>query len=476
MLQSTTTPPTASHIIYRQKSASPLKILRNSPYKFPKKSSSLSQVLGHPHAHPSPPPPLYRLPVISGELESPQGAEFFSTRHVQLDFDLLKDGEPRIPSKAQYDEIFKLFPTAYKLSFAPPFLVIVCKTLPSKPWPVTVASMPLFLTDKENVEPMEIGLYTHGPKVTIKSAIRRWQTPNLAAFKEVFQVLDQFSKDFRRVQWTGATFVAIASREPFADWRKRLPCMINSMLIGYVFDESPLMETAVRKIVPQGQVFDDSQYDQLRPGIMIVSATGSTQELLTTSGVCLQSPSSSKKYITVASHGFPGSVGDIVIHPNRNGLCIADVSKVFGETDIALAELRSQSNVAYSRTTFSTPEATVRPFGNLLSLHEMRVHDLVYMDTAVNGRCEGSLVKVEVLRLPPDDPTSKEVEYAIGNFVYFGNGMDILLDGCRGAPLWNDNHDVIGQFRFVDASPAALCYCPSFSALKDFGYTIASTT
>ena len=81
--------------------------------------------------------------------------------------------------------------------------------------------MPLFLTDDDNVEPMEIGLNAHGPKVTIKSPLDLWKTPSLTAFKEVFEILDQFSKDFRRLQWTGGRFVAIASREPFADWRKK---------------------------------------------------------------------------------------------------------------------------------------------------------------------------------------------------------------------------------------------------------------
>ena len=236
------------------------------------------------------------------------------------------------------------------------------------------------------------------------------------------------------------------------------------------------MEKAVHNIAPQGQTSDDSRYDQLRPGVMIASRIGASQELLTTSGVCLKSPNSSKQYITVASHGFPGGVGDEVLHPNRNGVHIAEVSKVFGQSDIALAELRNQSHLAYSRTTFSTQQAPVQPFRELLGFQEIRVHDLIYMDTAVNGRCEGSVVKIDCLRTRSDDPTSKDFDYTVGNFVYFGNGTDRLLDGCCGAAVWNDDHDVIGQFGFLDASPATLCYCPSLAMLKDFGYTIAPTS
>ncbi|KAL8816349.1 MAG: hypothetical protein Q9191_008347 [Dirinaria sp. TL-2023a] len=457
MLQSTT--PTTSHLVYRQKSASPIRVARYSQYKFPKQSSTSSQLLGHSHAHLEPLPSVYKLPVVSGELNTQGAEDSFGTRHVSLGFELLHNGEPRTPSKEQFDAIFNLFPTAYRVSFAPPFLVVVCKILPPQPWPVTVAGMPLFLTDDEKVEPMEIGLYGHGPKVTTKSPINGWQTPNLSAFKEVFEMLDQFSKDFRRLQWTGASFVAIASQEPFANWRKRLPCMVNSRLIGYIFDEKPLMEKAVRIMVSQGRTADDSVYNQL---------------ITTRHYDCVHGWSVSRAHDI--GHGFSGGVGDEVLHPNRNGSCIADVSKVFGETGIALAELRSQSHLAYSRTTFPTPQAAVQPFRNLLSLQEIRVHDLIYMDTAVNGRCEGSVVKLEILRLPSDELGSKDVQYVIGSFVYFGNGTDILLDGCCGASLWNDDHDVIGKFQYLDASPAALCYCPSFAGLKDFGYTIAPTT
>ena len=52
----------------------------------------------------------------------------------------------------------------------------------------------------------------------------------------------------------------------------------------------------------------------------------SATDLVTISGICLKSPSTSKHYITVAKHGFPGGVGDLVMHPGRLGACIAEVS------------------------------------------------------------------------------------------------------------------------------------------------------
>ena len=52
----------------------------------------------------------------------------------------------------------------------------------------------------------------------------------------------------------------------------------------------------------------------------------SAMDLVTTFGICLKSLSTSKHYITVAKHGFPGGVGDLVMHPGRMGACIAEVS------------------------------------------------------------------------------------------------------------------------------------------------------
>lgn len=475
------TTPTIPHVVVRQKSASPVKVIRYSPYRFTKKGGSSSlQSLGHPHAHVSPLSPVYKLPVIPRGLTSSQGDEFFGTRHVQLGFDLLHHGEPQTPSKAQAHIILDLFLTAYKLSFAPPFLIVVCKHLTPRPWPVTVASMPLFLTDDENAKPMEIGLTSQGQKVTIQTPIHLWQTPSMAVFKEIYGILDTFSKGkgFRRLQWTGGSFVAVASQEPFVDWRKRLPSMVNSRLINYVFDVKPWMEKAARNIIPQGRTRDDSAYNQLRPGIMVSSmAATPSNDLFTTSGIYLKSPNTPKQYIAVASQGFPGGVEDEVMHPNRNGLRVARVSKVFGESDIALAELSIQNHNAYSNMTFSTPQDPVLPFRDLVSFQQLRIGDNICMDTAFNGRCEGSLVRVDVLRIPPsDEPTNRECEYEIGSFGYFGHGMDLLWDGSCGAPLWNDDYDVIGQFGFAHAINIGLCYCPSYSMLKDLGYTIAPTT
>lgn len=136
---------------------------------------------------------------------------------------------------------------------------------------------------------------------------------------------------------------------------------------------------------------------------------------MTTSGVGLQSPSGAK-YITVAKHGFPGGVGDRVLHLNRSGQVIAEVAKVFGETDIALARL---AIVLHPRETFPAVDVPVRLFGSLSNITQARVGDLFFEDNPFDGGCEGVLAKVDVWRIPADEPANA-VGYVFDLLKYFG--------------------------------------------------------
>ncbi|MCJ1471191.1 hypothetical protein MMC07_009839 [Pseudocyphellaria aurata] len=330
--------------------------------------------------------------------------------------------------------------------------------------------MPLYLTTEAECSPMDLGISAGGPKASVEASIQRWQTPDIEIFKKLFDLFDKLQANIHRVQWIGWSFLALGRSEPFADWRKRLPFLINNIRIGYIFGEQRLHEKAQRRSLPTGRVPDNEVYRDLRPGVMITSKSTdqAKYDVMATSGVCLRSPSGAK-YITVAKHGFPGGVGDHVLHPSRDGHFIAEVDKVFGETDIALAKL---ADVRYSRETFSAADGPVRPFRNFLYSKHSRIGELIFMDTPFNGRCEGVLMKTDCLRIPADEPAD-QVRYIMGHFAYFGNGADTLFDGCCGGVIWNSDHDILGQFRFQQEGSDELCYCPSFDVLGSSGYTIS---
>ncbi|KAL8846605.1 MAG: hypothetical protein Q9221_008323 [Calogaya cf. arnoldii] len=453
---------------YRQKSASSFNRVRFSPYNLSKKSSLLN-LTGHPHTHPNPPPPAFNLPVVSEASKfTHEGQEFVQTSHVQLDFSLFRDGRQVLPSQAEQAAIVALFPTCFGLTFCPPFLVIRCTKLPAKPWPATVAGLPLFLTTSPEDDPMEFGITPLGPKATIPANIQAWQTPNLDTIKQVFAVLDKMNANVHTLKWIGWSLIALGVSPPTTDWKKHLTPFINDIKITYIWGEETMEELAVRRKVPDGRVTDDVFYDTLRPGVMVASELGAGRYSATTSGVILESPSGGK-FLTLASHGFLGGVGEHVYHPDPRGRLIGEIVKVFGHSDISLASLRD--GYQYSRETFSVPEDQVKRFGKLLRTEEMVIGNKTYMDTPFNGRCEGTLVNVDFNRV--DDDPEGTTNIAVGTFHYIGNGSDILLNGCCGGVIWEDNHNLIGQFRFQKKDKAGMCYSPAFTELESYGYTIS---
>jgi hypothetical protein len=66
-------------------------------------------------------------------------------------FFLVKNGNARLPaSQEEHDLLFKAFFIALSIAVVPPFLVVQFKSLPPKPWPLTVAGLPLVYTTDEN--------------------------------------------------------------------------------------------------------------------------------------------------------------------------------------------------------------------------------------------------------------------------------------------------------------------------------------
>lgn len=374
------------------------------------------------------------------------------------------------PNKEQANAILDLFPTAFNLSLQNPFIVVTCKKLPPKPWPLTVAGMPLYLTTDPNTTPLKLGLGARGPKLEIDHLIRRYENPTLQTFKTVFEALDKRGIHLTRLQWIGWRFLGYLSGAAPNDWSSTFPPLINDVTIGYLFGEEAIEEKALRNKVPSGRVYDDAVYnDRLRPGVMLAGKVGlSNSELLTTSGVCVKSPSGNK-YITCATHGFPGGKGAAIYHPSTNAETVGVFAKQFWDSDVGLLELSPRHS--YDRETFSTAEYLVKPFRRLMDAFTLRIGDIIHLNTPVNGHVEGVVLKIDVLRLPTDEPADPTA-YIIGHCVYFGNGAETLFDGCCGGALWTDEFDVVGQFRFM-LKDEQVAYCPSFNPLVELNYELS---
>ena len=497
-MSSTTTPATKTQNkpldsrspISRRKNASPWTLIRSSPDLANNPLKPLDPT--SPTSSPQTTNPLFQNlsladTEISADPETPTPSAALPKRVVRLalSFSLLSNGVPRLPTEAEIEEVRTHFPTMTSLSWAYPLLVISVQELPARPWPTILADLPLWIKKTGEQSPATMGKFSRSHnKFTIKGEITAYHTPNETTIFEVYQLLNEKGAGIDRIRWDGLVFRAYGNQEPEQGWQNSLPRSINSFAVLYFWEPLALIERAMRLKAPSVTTTDDTQYErnELRPGVMLSAFANNMRDTLnTTSGICVESPTSGKKFITLAAHGFTASIGDSVYHPKavlKDNLPdpkyeIATVVRKFGDTDIALAELKP--DIHYSRETFWDPapgQPSVQGFRAFHNTEELKYGDSVFMNTPFNGQCEGVYIETEwVMGIPPEDGG---IFCEISHFSYWGNGSSVFFDGCCGGIMWNDNFEVIGQFRFQEKTGLQRAVCPSFQILKDKGYQISS--
>jgi hypothetical protein len=471
-------------LIVRHKSASPWRVTRFSPY-WPR--NPLNTAISGQSLEKSIKNPLYQGPSPSEQSEPQQLQE--KVIRLVLSFSL-KDNGPRTPTEEELPELMRHFPTLRSVGYEHPFLVVIVEDLPNQPWPTIVADLPLWLTTPaKGRPPVDCGLRARAAqKFHVKGEIKYYETPNEATVWEILVLVNERGAGVDRIRWDGCTFHAFGNQPPGEGWQDRLPSRVNGFSISYTWTKSTMAEHALRLKDPTASSTDDTQYerDQLRPGIMLAGFHNNMKEGLgTTSGVCVESPTSGKKFITVAAHGFTASVGDSVYHPrisHSNGVpdaryLIGTIDRKFGDTDIALAEL--VPGIKYSRVTFSGPQPGLpeaRPFRNFRDPRTLKYGDPVFMNTPVNGPCEGVHFTTDWLfgfEASDDAPQESKVHCEISHFSYWGNGSDIFFEGCCGGVIWDENFDVLGQFRFQERDGLKRAFAPTFKVLMEQGYQLS---
>ncbi len=83
-------------------------------------------------------------------------------RHVLLENHPLiydKLGPPRTPSSEEIKLICQIFDGAgvFEVSLDAPFLIIRCRSLPPRPWPITIGGIPIWLTESATDSPIAQG-------------------------------------------------------------------------------------------------------------------------------------------------------------------------------------------------------------------------------------------------------------------------------------------------------------------------------
>ncbi|KAL8998925.1 MAG: hypothetical protein Q9169_002144 [Polycauliona sp. 2 TL-2023] len=289
---------------HRKKTVSPFHGLKFTPYKIPYET-----------------PSLFQTPTSSDANRSLHKNEDLSiTRHIKFDFTLFEDAREYSGNSAECRVIMDLFPTCHTATFQPPFLTIVCSTLPTKPWPATVAGLPLFLTDDPEEEPMDYGIMCSGPKITIDASIERWQTPTTTVFQMVFEALGPYDVSISQIQWIGWSFLALVPTTPAGDWRRTLPWMINGICIGYVFGDEVPQEKSLRTPTTTATRYQ-SACDDLRPSVTVAG------RFLTTPKATIGEPI----WLDTPSHGmWEGMLIGVVVQQKRSDEPLKDTQYISG--------------------------------------------------------------------------------------------------------------------------------------------------
>ncbi|KAI9807678.1 MAG: hypothetical protein M1825_005619 [Sarcosagium campestre] len=342
--------------------------------------------------------------------------------------------------------------------------------LPKKPWPNSVAGLPLILDTNDSSDsfsPFTKGISGGGSRLEITTVPELWAMPTKETFAAIATALQEdFNLTVKKIRWFGGCWMVTPENASFD--AQALPSRFGRSIIRYdTTEEDNFTELALRQKTPNDQISDDTMYaNKLRPGVMISSGPFTGPELFTSSGLPVLCPNGSKR-ITVASRGF-SKVGASVYHPDGRGTKIGVVESVLWDSDISLVKL--DQDISYSREPFSSEIGLAPSLRIIKNPERLRAFDPVYFDSPFSGSHEGLLVGVEALRIPSDVAVN-ESDWVMINIMYFGNKNPHVGDGTCGSVIWDDERDAIAVFRFVEKKDG-LVYAVSLCDMERLGYTI----
>ncbi|WEW61233.1 hypothetical protein PRK78_006723 [Emydomyces testavorans] len=383
-------------------------------------------------------------------------------QHVILPFNLHED-RGSFSKHENRDLLYQLFPGTKGINFDDYFLIFWVEELPSKPWPLTVAGLPCYITtDRDDDGPL--------PSIErpAKSNIRLFQDldyRNLEGYPEkVFRLIQDFflegSISITEIQYWNS-FVIIVLEHRDAD----LTCVPHTVAhcpCYYLYEDEigrPASFPARHTKQPMKDVVDDGEYHTLRPGVMLSSGSPSPEdiELLTTSGALILDQLG-YKYMTVTSHGFP--FGDKVFHPVAGGREIGTVIREIPHTDVGIVQLNDGiefQNESFENSVLGTPNMK-----NFVKSDEIHISASVFMDNPFTGFIEGTRGPHTTSRNPSSDPHDPWIRT---RWDYLGQGFsNCTVESVRGSAIFDEEGRVTGFCRYAYAEGSFKDWCLTVAA------------
>lgn len=267
------------------------------------------------------------------------------SEHVDLGFRLVEILDetpfPRAPSSKECDLIKRYFGNDFlEITFHSPFLILRMDPLPPKPWPLTVAELPVWVTHKSSSElPPFLGYQgtMNDPFLLQVASITPWRVPCESIFDIIighfiWANLRLLSLTFLGNRW----LVTLEGEFPFID---TLPAQAGGLPIFY----TPRIHTLAGEQQHGTKTCKDNTRERSRfaepiSGMMVDSVRGGH---LTVSGIPLFHPNTQEMCITISDHAF--SLWDTVYraYTENPRTPVATVLKKVERTGIRLARVDS---------------------------------------------------------------------------------------------------------------------------------------
>ena len=423
-------------------------------------------------------------------------------KHIILPFDL-RDDPKAIFNEQNRGLLVDIFPGTYAVSIDGGFLHLYQHEMPRKPWPKTVAGLPLYFAQGLGPEntPRLLGLpFPSAKSPRIAKDMDGWKmrdpTPLFHAIRAFFEAVEIPITEV--IYWGDYVTIVLEKRD--TDLTKVLG-KAGGIACMYHYEDvmgRPQVFHAKRTTDPTPGNPDNSEYDRLQPGVRITSLylpTDPDKFLETTAGVLVRDMAGNE-FMTAAAHGLPPSCGTHVMHPDpKTGRRIGEAMLETTHTDIAMVDpgellkaidkhthththiamVRLSEGENFSNVTFQSDVADSIQLKKFLTLDQHRIGDTVLLDSPDTGCVEGTLMGVAFRRV---GETPKQ-HWIKTKWVYMGQGTTgTLSNGVCGSAIRTDEGGVVGFFWYAPSEGAMIDYCCGTASdeLVARGYTLVDTS
>lgn len=405
----------------------------------------------------------------------------FQSKNVELSFRLINE-DGIFQSGLTDDEwnelkaVFSAF-DPFEIAVWPPVLIVRVQSLPPKPWPLSVAGLPLKFTTHDTDSCFKSGKIGGTNGALPLPDLRRTRFEAEMLDQVVDYLLDDLEINVKRVTWFGSCWrITISDDTDLAT----LPRTFFHVLAEYHFiSELPYPNPAALRLVkPAGTVYDDTRYDihgyRLRPGIMISSGIFEKMEngqkleswSSATAGVLVQDDAGTK-FMTIPTHILRDSESRDVYHPDpKKGVVIGTAVQDLDETDITLVKLKS--DITFENITFETELQDATQITSIKDFKYLRIADNIWMNNPYTGICDGQH-RGESRRIegfPRDTRRYREIYLAFENHV-----ATQPIAGSCGSAIIHEDGQLVGFFHFL--AEDGFCISVSAEELTKRGFTIA---